>query len=69
MPSVNVQALLSIGLFLLALLLARSVNNINRGIWPGGSVWVLLRRHAGYVFTASFAFAFYAFANDILGRR
>lgn len=71
MPSVNVQALLSIGLFLLALLLARSINNINRGVWPGSQAWVFyLRVLLGFVFTASIAFAFYAFAGiDMLGRR
>ncbi len=68
MPGVNFQALVALGCFLLALVIARAVNNINSGKWPGGQIWVTyLRILLGFVFAAAITFAFYAFAGvDIL---
>ncbi|MCF7934902.1 MAG: flagellar biosynthesis protein FliR [Synergistales bacterium] len=64
MPAVNVQALLALLLFGIAIMLAKMVNNINRGDWPGGKAWVFyLRMLLGFVFAASITFAFYAFAG------
>ncbi|MFA0888765.1 MAG: flagellar biosynthesis protein FliR [Synergistales bacterium] len=70
MPGVNLQALLALFCFLLCLLLARAIMNIQRGKWPGSPTWVLyLRTLLGFLFAAAITFAFYAFAGiDILHR-
>jgi len=69
MTPVNMQALLALGLFVLALVLSRMVVNISSGKWPGGPGWILyLRVLLGFVFAAAITFAFYAFAGvSILG--
>lgn len=68
MPGVNAQALVALACFLAALFIARAVNNINSGQWPGGQAWVVyLRILLGFVFAAAITFAFYSFAGiDIL---
>lgn len=70
MPGVNVQALVALACFLASLVIARAVNNINKGKWPGGQAWVLyLRILLGFTFAAAITFAFYSFAGiDILHR-
>ncbi len=69
-PSVNIQALLALVLFIASLLIARIVGNIRRGKWPGGELWILyLRILLGFLFAASITFAFYSFAGiSIIGR-
>jgi hypothetical protein len=68
--AVNLQALIALACFLLCLLVARAVMNIQRGTWPGGHMWVLyLRTLLGFLFAAAITLAFYAFAGiDILHR-
>lgn len=67
-PTVNLQALVAMVLFGVALLLARMVVNIQSGKWPGGPMFVLyLRVLLGFVFAASIGLGFYSFAGiDIL---
>lgn len=67
-PPVNLQALVALALFGCALLIARSVVNIQSGKWPGGPMFVLyLRVLLGFVFAASIGLGFYSFAGiDIL---
>jgi VIT1/CCC1 family predicted Fe2+/Mn2+ transporter len=69
-PAPNIQALIALALFLISLLIARAVVNINSGRWPGGAPWVLyLRMLLGFLLAAAITFAFYAFAGiDILHR-
>jgi VIT1/CCC1 family predicted Fe2+/Mn2+ transporter len=69
-PTPNIQALIALALFLISLLIARAVVNINSGRWPGGGPWVLyLRMLLGFLLAAAITFAFYAFAGiDILHR-
>jgi len=63
-PDVNVQALMAIALFAIALLVARIINNINSKKWPGGVLWVLyLRVLLGFLLAASVVLGFYAFAG------
>lgn len=63
-PDVNVQALIAIALFAIALLVARIINNINSKKWPGGVLWVLyLRVLLGFLLAASVVLGFYAFAG------
>lgn len=70
MPVPNIQALIALALFLISIAIARAVNNINSGRWPGGRVWVAyLRALLGFLLAAAITFAFYAFAGvDILNR-
>ncbi|MBO8153182.1 flagellar biosynthesis protein FliR [Thermovirga sp.] len=70
MPATNVQALMSLLFFVLALLISRAVVRINEGRWPGGPTLVFfLRMLLGFVFAAAIYFAFYAFAGiDILNK-
>lgn len=70
MSGVNLQALIALACFLLCLMVARAVMNIQRGTWPGGQAWVLyLRTLLGFLFAAAITLAFYAFAGiDILHR-
>lgn len=70
MPAPNVQALFALTLFLLSLMVARAVNNVNSGRWPGGKAWSLyLRVLLGFMLAAAVTLAFYAFAGiDILSR-
>jgi len=69
-PIVNVQALLALALFLISLILARTIANIQKGKWPGGELWILyLRILLDFLFAASITFAFYSFAGiDMLSR-
>lgn len=69
-PIVNVQALLALALFLISLILARTIANIQKGKWPGGELWILyLRILLGFLFAASITLAFYSFAGiDMLSR-
>jgi len=63
-PDVNVQALLAIALFVVALFVARIINNVNSKKWPGGALWVLyLRVLLGFLLAASVVLGFYAFAG------
>ncbi|HOO63511.1 MAG TPA: flagellar biosynthesis protein FliR [Synergistaceae bacterium] len=67
MPAVNIQALVALGLFLLSLGVARMVNNITSGKWPGNEVWVLyLRVLLGFLFTGSIVLGFYSFAGKVI---
>ncbi|NCC57742.1 flagellar biosynthesis protein FliR [Aminithiophilus ramosus] len=70
MPAPNVQALIALALFLVSLFIARVVNNVTSGRWPGGKAWVVyLRALLGFLLAAAITFAFYAFAGiDILHR-
>ncbi len=64
MPAVNIQALVALGLFLLSLAVARMVNNITSGKWPGNEAWVIyLRMLLGFLFTGSIVLGFYSFAG------
>ena len=65
---VNLQALLALALFGGALLVARAVMNIHRGVWPGGPGMILyLRTLLGFLMAAAITLGFYSFAGkDIL---
>ncbi len=64
MPAVNLQALVALGLFLLSLVVARMVNNITSGKWPGNGAWVVyLRMLLGFLFTGAIVLGFYSFAG------
>lgn len=67
-PTVNLQALVAMGLFGLSLLISRMVVNIQSGKWPGGPMFVLyLRILLGFTFAASIGLGLYSFAGvDIL---
>ncbi len=67
MPRVNLQALVALGLFLCSLGIARMVNNITAGKWPGAHVWVVyLRMLLGFVFTGAIVLGFYSFMGKVV---
>jgi hypothetical protein len=68
--AINLQALVALALFGLALLVARAVMNIQRGKWPGGISWVLyLRVLLGFLMAASIGYGLASFAGiDLLSR-
>jgi len=70
MPAANIEGLLAIGFFLSALVIAKAVNNISAGKWPGGTMWVAyLRMLLGFLLTGAAVFAFCAlFGIDIISR-
>ena len=70
MPAANVEGLLSISFFLAALVVAKAVNNISAGKWPGGTMWVAyLRMLLGFLLTGAAVFTFCAlFGIDIISR-
>ncbi len=69
-PMVNVQALIAIVFFAAALLVARSVMNIYRGKWPGGTgVLFYLRMLLGFLLAGAIVLSFYSFAGiDIVSK-
>ena len=70
MPIVNVQALISLGMFLASLLTARIVVRIANGSLPGGRGWILyLRMLLGFFLAGAITLAFYSLAGvDVISR-
>lgn len=59
MPQSNIYALLALGSFGAALLIARLVVRIRKGELPGGDLWVLyLRTLLGFLLAAAFVFGY-----------
>ena len=59
MPQSNIYALLALGSFGAALLIARLVVRIRKGELPGGDLWVLyLRALLGFLLAAAFVFGY-----------
>lgn len=70
MPVVNIQALIALGMFLLSLLIARTVVRIRSGSLPGGEMWVLyLRMLLGFLLAGAVILGFYSFAGiDVISK-
>ena len=64
MPAPNVQALIALALFLVSLFVARVVNNVTSGRWPGGKGWVVfVGARLGVVVAAASTVAVFGFAG------
>ncbi len=67
MSDINIQALVALFSFLVALVLARGVALVQRGVLPGGALWVAyLRGLVGFFFTGALVLGFYAMAGVVL---
>ncbi|MDD3426401.1 MAG: flagellar biosynthesis protein FliR [Aminobacterium sp.] len=64
MPTENINALMALGMFIGALLVARLVVKIGRGELPGGKLWIFyLRMLLGFLLAGAIMLGFYSFVG------
>ncbi|MDD2207448.1 MAG: flagellar biosynthesis protein FliR [Aminobacterium sp.] len=64
MPTENINALMALGMFIGALLVARLVVKIGRGELPGGKLWIFyLRMLLGFLLAGAIILGFYSFVG------